>query len=74
MTPLYVAAAKNAFDVAELLIRSGADVNAKENVRSSSFQHLIHHFVRFDNFRTVCDCFMPYGDLFSRILFICISA
>ena len=28
-TPLHMAAARNSFDVAELLIRSGADVNAK---------------------------------------------
>ena len=46
-----MAAAKDSFDVAELLIRSGADVNANSNVSNISFQYLLHQFLQFDHFR-----------------------
>lgn len=36
MTPLHMAAESNCFEIAELLIRSGADVNAVERVVSSA--------------------------------------
>ena len=39
MTPLHKAAENSNVDVAELLIRSGADVNAKDKVSSAHFHH-----------------------------------
>ena len=40
LTPLHVAAEKNSADVAELLVRSGADVNARNEVGDAFFSPL----------------------------------
>ena len=47
-TPLHVALLKSSFDVAELLIRSGADVNAKDQVSPTPI-HLMYHSTMLTN-------------------------